>query len=687
MQQVQIFIEGERIELFKDETISLNQTIKNVKDLAKIYTEFSQSFTVPASKANNKVFKHYYRTDLTDGFDARIKTAAEIKLNGAHFKYGYIRLLGSNKEDNACTDYTINFVGETVGLANIIKDDELSDLLWLDNFDRVYSASDISTGLQTGFDIFADGILQSDAIIAPMISHTKNLYYDSVSNQSGSDGNMYPQGGSQNCGLDWYDLKYSIRVSLIVKAIEEQYNINFSDDFFTDSNSDFYGLYLWLHRNQGSVGGDDKNISKTILNYFNKMPLVSAAGLNVTSSQVSQQGVGIFSTVSDITFNISVSSSSATFDFLILDQNNAIVFQDLGNTGGFNYLMPTFTTENNKQYSIAIRSNDVFTVNNTSTIRVETTNTSSGTPYDITTAFTGSQVMAQETEFNIRQEIPKIKVMDFLSGLFKTFNLVAYVLDDGTIKVETADAFYAAGTEWDVTKYVDVEKAKVTPPIPYSEIKLTYADYKTYTAALYSQINGSEFGELDYKGENPDEWVGTEYSIVLPWQKMAYNRILDLNDSSNTTCQVGWFVDEGQKPYLGKPLIHYTFRRFSGTGIAFSLTGLDGSYNSVSNYHIPMNSEDIFGTGQSLNFYPENDAYTGTSNANTLFENYYRNSLTTLFDKQKRLFEIKAFLPLSILLKYTLADKFIINDKYYKINSIKTNLQTGESKLELLNEI
>ena len=100
-----------------------------------------------------------------------------------------------------------------------------------------------------------------------------------------------------------------------------------------------------------------------------------------------------------------------------------------------------------------------------------------------------------------------------------------------------------------------------------------------------------------------------------------------------------------------------------------------------------MNSEDIFAIGQSLNFYPETDEYLQTINTNTLFETYYKNSLTDLFETRKRLFKFKSVLPLSILLKYTLADIFIIDGKTYSINSISTNLQTGESKLELLNQL
>ena len=49
--------------------------------------------------------------------------------------------------------------------------------------------------------------------------------------------------------------------------------------------------------------------------------------------------------------------------------------------------------------------------------------------------------------------------------------------------------------------------------------------------------------------------------------------------------------------------------------------------------------------------------------------------------------KVKAFLPLKILRTYTLADKFVIGNQEYRINSITTNLGTGESDLELLNVV
>ena len=95
MQKLQLYISNTRIDLFKDESVSITQTIKNVKDISKLFTEFTQSFTIPASKTNNKIFKHYYNYDITLGsFDARFKVSAKLELNSIPFKKGFIRLEG-----------------------------------------------------------------------------------------------------------------------------------------------------------------------------------------------------------------------------------------------------------------------------------------------------------------------------------------------------------------------------------------------------------------------------------------------------------------------------------------------------------------------------------------------------------------------------------------------------------------
>ena len=116
MQNIQLYIEGQRVDMFKDETVSITDTIKNVKDIGKIFTAFSRTFSLPATRINNKIFKHYYNFDIVGGFDARIKKNSNIELNSLPFKDGKIKLEGVDLKDNKPHTYRITFFGSTVTL-------------------------------------------------------------------------------------------------------------------------------------------------------------------------------------------------------------------------------------------------------------------------------------------------------------------------------------------------------------------------------------------------------------------------------------------------------------------------------------------------------------------------------------------------------------------------------------------
>ena len=254
MQQVQLYIGDQRIELFKDETISLTNSIQNVKDVAKVFTDFTKTFSIPATKSNNKVFKHYYNFDIVGGFDARLKTVGSIKLNGVDFKKGKIKLEGVDLKDNKPNTYRVTFFGDLVDLKDLIGDDLLSDLDWLDNFVKEYSTANVKDNLKGGNTSYTiDSVTYPNAIKTALISTSERLYYRSSANTE-VDGNLWYHTGAGNVhehGVYWKDLKYSIAVYVIVKAIEVKYNITFSDDFFDYTTAEYSSLMMLMHRKKG----------------------------------------------------------------------------------------------------------------------------------------------------------------------------------------------------------------------------------------------------------------------------------------------------------------------------------------------------------------------------------------------------------------------------------------------------
>ena len=133
MIQIQVFFDNQEVELFKDESIVLTQSIQDIRDIQKVFLPFTQTFNVPASKSNNKLFKHFYNFNI-EGFDARTKTDAELYLNYKLFKKGKIKLEGVQLKNNEPYTYKLTFFGNTVNLKDLVGEDKLTGLDNLRNY-------------------------------------------------------------------------------------------------------------------------------------------------------------------------------------------------------------------------------------------------------------------------------------------------------------------------------------------------------------------------------------------------------------------------------------------------------------------------------------------------------------------------------------------------------------------------
>jgi hypothetical protein len=78
---------------------------------------------------------------------------------------------------------------------------------------------------------------------------------------------------------------------------------------------------------------------------------------------------------------------------------------------------------------------------------------------------------------------------------------------------------------------------------------------------------------------------------------------------------------------------------------------------------------------------------TPPQKTNSLFKKFYQSYIEDLFDVKKRIIKVKARLSMEVIVNLRLNDRLIINNQVYIINSIKTNLKTELSELELLNVV
>lgn len=696
MARFQLFINNQKVELFKDETVSLTESIQDIRDVSKVFTDFSKPFNLPASDTNNKIFKHYYRFNIAQGytFDARKMVNARIELNTIPYRDGKIRLEGVDLEKNKPTSYRVTFFGDTVNLKNTLGDDEINSLTWLSNFNTQYSFSEIENTLlsSTGKSFTVDSVNYTAALIAPLISNTTRFYYDSTAeipylNSDGTvnsqlGGNLYPTNPSNLQandvhGVYFEDLTYAIKAHLIIKAIEDQYeDINFSDDFFdlTNGPEAYKNLYVLCQRKEGRIFEDMGIFEKIVDNFETKGNLniaISGSAVRIFNLTPNQVVTG--------TWTINSQQAYPTFTAVIREGSEIVLRKEF--TGGTNTqaIVSQQLTNSSQGYTLTIETTSGFVIPSV-TFQGTTPNGN-----QLTAQTTSAVNVLNEKEFIVQNHLPNLKVIDFLTGLFKMFNLTAFQ-KDGIIHVKTLESFYNGGTIRDITEFVDPSSIQIDKALPYKKIKFKYEDTDSILAKQHFELQGTRWGAIGYEetkdlNSNPSEFV-----VETPFDHLKYERI----NGSSTDIQWGFMADEKQEPYFENTVLFIGEFVQMNSNIRFlQSTSGTGGVVDINKYWMPSNtvSRDATVNKESIHFNVELSEWTTTSDfTDTLFEKYYRFYIAGLFNQGKRLTKISAILPKKFVLNFTLADTVTIDQEKYKINNITTDLLTGQSQLELLND-
>ena len=705
----QNFQQFTRVDLMDAELITLTQVIQDVKEIDKIFTDFSRTFNLPASKNNNRIFKHWYNDDVI-GFDNTIMSDAIIELNHLPFKEGEIKLEEVVMKNNKPSIYKVTFFGKTVSLNNLVGDDQLEDLNWLSNFDFTPNNTNILNGFENGIDVTVDSVSYTDAIIYPLLTHTQQYIYNSTGDFDNFGNIAYASSGTNfnRRGVFPEDLKPAIKVSLILKAIEQQYGLTFKSGEFFDS-SVFTNMYLWLHREKGIVSFLSNLVIDTT---FNCTDITSNSCTFFSSTTQALFNSGKFeiekiSSLSGYSYNIDVSPTSGhtnnNYTIEIFDELTGDVLETITGSGNLSATtipdtaLTPMAIGDKKVIATRIKSSSSVEFN--CTIRVSVLQATGGfVPNSFISDFTNTSVLAVNDVLTITNQIPKIGVLDFLKGLFKMHNLTAFVNTNNEIVVKTLDNFYSGDTI-DISKFVVTDQHTIGANLPFTEIDFEYAEPKTILAQQFLQTNNKRFGELNFKTDASTE---SKFIVNVPFEHMIFERLNDLSNNSQTEIQYGLFTDDELKPSIGSPLLFYgVYKQNISDSINFiettrpeSGTPATGPQHEVDDYWMPSNYNES-GTSSTppdfnLNFGSEINEFTLTDyggNNNSLFQLYYENYILRILNKKTRLYKVKAILPLKELLKISLDDTIIIGTREFTINKMTTKLQSGETQLELLSKV
>lgn len=666
MYRVDLYIDGQKADLFQEESIEINLSTQNIKDISKVFGDFTQSFTIPASSANNKIFKHYYNVDVYGGFNASVRVDAFIEVNNNLFRDGVLELESVQMKQGQPYAYSVGFFSNVTSLKDKFGEDKLIDLD-LSAYDHTYNDTNIVTGLNG----YVSGT--SSSIIYPLISPVRNWYYDSSDHHDPN--NIFYHGDvGHTTGVFYYDLKPAIKLQKVIDAIETKYSIEFNSNFF--DSADFGKLFMWCHRRAGYMFKDQPNgFPPQVINFttnstgdYNlttqKYTVTAAqeADLRVRYTLNSTADYKIVVYVNDELYTSREHSGSVTNETITLGE------MEIGDTIQFRFAPP----DDWDASAISI---------NTTTFYLEYDDGASWQEAD-TIGRLAAQSITQEVV--VADQMPEQKVSDFIGSLVRAFNLVIVPTGNGKYDIEPLDDWYAEGSTREVTEYIDTEEVTIRKPQLYRRINFAYNETEAILGEQFRLQNDVGYGDLraDFTFD------GEEFDVEVGFDHMLFERLSDQDTGALTTIGVGKSITREIEPYIGTPLIFYVAGQIRGTE-TFSYVDMTDAENSKTDFHLVsnVNSDVATSVTKTLNFGTEVDPYHLQGFATGLYNTYWKDYITDLYDTSRRTFMYRGQLPLGLMLALKINDKLTIGERNYIINQMKLNLSTGEAQMELLNDV
>jgi hypothetical protein len=495
------------LDLYGDESISLDYNVADLRDPGVVFSPISQNFTIPATDANNTFFKHYYDVAITGGFNVYAKQSVSLFADGVNLLDGYLQLLNVSIVDGVVSQYEVLIAGEVGAIARSLGEKELSEL-GLDALNHEYNWTEIYDSWTTPIDgalvygmVDKEGFA-TDSVLKPQ-SPTKPL----------SEGDFYPH----------------ILVKYLVEKIFASvgYTINPSGFWTSDYLIDLYML-LWskdtlvpsdvaVNSRLFQVAGSDKTIANGNASAPTQLTFGSEIydnGGNFASNAYTANAPGTYS------FNFEGDLTTA-YGLRVVTYINGVY--------GSSYWV-TPNTIFSVNFNVNLQSGDVLTlyaahngllgVVGTKTIR------------EYTWTCTNAPSTPVGLSINTADLMPKIKQRDFLAGFAKLFNLVIVPDTPNTLNIYDYQSWIAAGTVQDWTTKIDISKPVVVQPTTELQgraINFNFAAGETIIETAFRNSFGYPHGTLQV-ADTGNEFAQGDFTVDVPFVSSMFNR---LNNAAN----------------------------------------------------------------------------------------------------------------------------------------------------------
>ncbi|QDP49373.1 MAG: hypothetical protein GOVbin2669_42 [Prokaryotic dsDNA virus sp.] len=702
-----VFKDGQVIcDLYDESNLPLSLAIDDFKNVHEKKQSFSAPFKLPATKRNNKIFTSLF--DVTKSvqsdaysFNPYRKTKCILKEDGYIIFDGHLRLIDIiNKEGEI--SYNVNLYSETITLSETLKEKKFKHIDFSE-LDHDYNKTNIKA---SHFD--TDGVTLTNFL------STDSFAYKASLGTGKTDVIKYPfckwNGESYNTinlsTLDPYihlprledAFRPFINCKYLLDKIMHDAGFTFNSDFL--ESNDFTRLFMDFNWGAG--------VSPLLFNDTMKISTSSstvAAGFNNIAYDTGQIPPH---------YDTSTKVFTADQDNLTFSGQFSVV---LNHTGGADEVVKlrwihkdssgteidseiaTFTITDSTYPVLKQKSLDV-TLNNTDTLELQIFSASSASNIEILNTYvfpvqfnityrskavieTSSDVSFLDALMINRGELGQ---WDFVSGLFKMFNLMALqdkdnpsnlIIEPYTDVFITGNSQYITHKTHDWTDKTDASEMKLTPLKLQKKIEFNFVkEEKDYATQLYETTTGYKYGSRINDASIYNLLEG-ETKIELPFASTFIKPIFENWDEMiipviYTEKESGEFEGFENKPRILYNVGRYTmaspykYRFPSQAGESLEYHDSFGQFSHFSEIPTTSNTKDYnFETQQILT------SVGSVVPVDNLYNTYWAPYYDELYNPDTRQVNLKVYLTPSEIANFNFYDKVRIKNRLFRVNKIE----------------
>ena len=545
------------MDTYKDEDLLLSNNLTEITEVDQIPYALSRTFQLPGTNKNNAFFQHAYDISIEEPylFASNAKVPCYVDFGGIVVVDGYLQLNKIVLIDQEIVDYyEVTIFGTLNKFAKDLNTTYLNDLD-LSAFNHTSSLANITSSWA--------GNLFSGSVVYPMADYGTKLIYSPQEGYTGID--------APDSGMTIQDWKPAIRLRDVWDAVFKYSGYTYTSNFLSQSFLD--GVYMIANRNlrypvyyeSGSTtltssletfglckisavsGSGQTNVTMSVstpidLPWYNiqynpsgaissnlyytcsASPYVTKTNIrgNISLTFELKANAGISALTGVPLFSLRLGSDSLILGAINNYMREVKTYNESGTGTGTKTEKYTVSQEFNFPNVVtgsAARWGLEYSVLGTNNFSVVIDPGNDAKSYlEVTKTCFAADLRTFDMALNMPYGQNGIKLIDFIKGIQRKFNLVIYPDKENfnNFIVEEFNTWYKQGVVLNLNDYVDLNNGmEVIPANSLAVNKLGFSDKldSDYVSQQFRSKNGREYGKQSYI-DTVNDFSSGEYNVV-----------------------------------------------------------------------------------------------------------------------------------------------------------------------------